>query len=216
MQSFALSSTSRNAVLRNTYALLSTTLLWSAGAAVVGANIHFSLMGYLALVIMGFVTLFATFAFRNSAVGLLMVFAFTGIEGLSLGPVLQHYLHVHNGAQILALSAGLTGFMFLGLSGYVLLSRKDFEFLGGFLFAGLLALVLIGLVGLFIPMPAMQLAMAFMGVLIFSGYVLYDTSRIINGGETNYIVATVSLYLDILNLFLDILRIVAAFSGDDD
>lgn len=217
MQSFALSSAaSRHSVLRNTYALLSLTLMWSAGAAVVGAGLHFSLVGYLVLMVMGFVALFGTMALRNSVWGLVLVFAFTGIEGLSLGPVLQHYLHLKHGTQILATSAGLTGAMFLGLSGVVLVSRKDFSFLGGFLFAGLLALILVGLVGLFFPMPAMQLALAFMGVLIFSGYILYDTSRIIQGGETNYIMATIDLYLDILNLFLNLLRLVSAFSSNDD
>jgi len=215
MTHFAVAGFERHAVLRNTYALLSLTLLWSAGAALFGTTLGFSLFGFIALIVLGFLALFATLAFRNSGWGLVGIFAFTGIEGMSLGPVLQHYSHLANGPEIIALSAGLTGIIFLGLSGYVLTTKKDFSFLGGFLFSGLLALILLGLVAMFFPMPAMELAMAALGVLIFSGYILYDTSELLSGGETNYIVATLHLYLDILNLFLDLLRLISAVESDD-
>ena len=205
-----------NSVMRNTYMLLSLTLLWSALTAYVGTNVQMGLGMFIMLVVAGFASLFATLAFRDSALGLLFVFMFTGIEGFSLGPVLSHYLHLKNGGMIVGVSAGLTGGVFALLSAYALVSKKNFDFLGGMLFAGLIALLLASIVGIFFPIPAFQLALAAIGVLIFSGYVLYDTSRIIHGGETNYIVATVSLYLDILNLFLDILRLVAAFSSSDD
>jgi modulator of FtsH protease len=207
-------SVSRNSVLRNTYALLSLTMIWSTIMAAVGTVLNIGMGAYLVLVLLGFGALFATRAFRNSAMGVVMVFAFTGIEGLSLGPILQMYLHMANGAQIIGTAAGLTGAMFLSLSGYALISRKDFSFMGGFLVAGLIALILVSLIGLFFSFPGMYLALAFVSALIFSGFILFDTSRIVNGGETNYIMATVELYLDILNLFLALLRIISAFTGN--
>lgn len=209
------SAVQKNSVLRNTYALLSLTMIWSTIMAVVGTMLHIGFGAYLVLALVGFGLLFATRAFRNSAMGVLMVFLFTGVEGLSLGPVLQAYLHMANGAQIIGTAAGLTGVMFLSLSGYALVSRKDFSFLGGFLFAGLIALLVVSLIGMFFSFPGMYLAISFVSAMIFSGYILYDTSSIINGGETNYIMATVSLYLDILNLFLALLRIISILSGND-
>jgi modulator of FtsH protease len=206
---------SSSSVLRNTYLLLSVTLLWSALTATLGTHVQMGLWAYLGLVVAGFATLFATFAFRNSGWGLVFVFAFTGIQGFSLGPVLNHYLDMKNGAQLISMTAGLTAAVFISLSAYVLITRKNFEFLGGMLFVGLIGLIIASLVSLFFPVPGVQLALAGVGALIFSGYILYDTSAIIHGGETNYVVATVSLYLDILNLFLDLLRLVTAFGGDD-
>lgn len=204
-----------SSVLRNTYMLLSMTLVWSAVLAYAGTQVTFSLPLSLGLLVGSLVTLFATLALRNSVWGLPMVFAFTGMMGFSLGPVLQHYLSLANGGTLIMTAAGMTALIFGALSFYVLTTRKDFSFLGGFLFVGLLVLVLASLVGLFFPMPMLQVALSAVGVLIFSGYVLYDTSKIIHGGETSYISATVSLYLDILNLFLDLLRLVGFFSSDD-
>lgn len=206
---------SQNAVLRNTYALLSLTMIWSTIMAAVGTMLHIGFGAYLILALVGFGLLFATQAFRNSGMGVVMVFLFTGVEGLSLGPVLQAYLHMANGAQIVGMAAGLTGAMFFALSGYALMSRKDFSFMGGFLFAGLIMLIVASLIGVFFNIPGMSLALSVVTALIFSGYILYDTSRIINGGETNYIMATVSLYLDILNLFLALLRILSFLTGND-
>lgn len=206
---------SQNAVLRNTYALLSLTMIWSTIMAAVGTMLHIGFGAYLILALVGFGLLFATQAFRNSGMGVLMVFLFTGVEGLSLGPVLQAYLHMSNGAQIVGMAAGLTGAMFFALSGYALMSRKDFSFIGGFLFAGLIMLIVASLIGAFFNIPGMSLALSVVSALIFSGYILFDTSRIINGGETNYIMATVSLYLDILNLFLALLRILSFLTGND-
>lgn len=206
---------SQNAVLRNTYALLSLTMIWSTIMAAVGTMLHIGFGVYMLLALAGLGLLFATRAFRNSGMGVVMVFLFTGVEGLSLGPVLQVYLHMANGAQIVGMAAGLTGAMFFALSGYALMSRKDFSFIGGFLFAGLIMLVVAGLIGMFFNIPGMSLALSVVSALIFSGYILFDTSRIINGGETNYIMATVSLYLDILNLFLALLRILSFLTGND-
>lgn len=204
-----------NSVLRSTYLLLSMTLVWSAFTAYLGTQVAFSLPLFLGAVIGGFIALFATLALRNSGWGLVGIFAFTGLEGFTLGPVLSHYLGMANGGTIVATAAGLTAAVFLALSVYALVSRKDFSFLGGMLFVGLIALLLASLVALFFPIPALHLTLSVIGVLIFSGYVLYDTSEIIRGGETSCIVATVSLYLDILNLFLNLLRIVGFLSGDD-
>lgn len=208
------SAVQKNSVLRNTYALLSLTMIWSTIMAAVGTMLAIGPGTYLVLLLAGFGLLFATRAFRNSALGVLMVFLFTGVEGLSLGPILQMYLHMANGAQIVGSAAGLTGVIFLSLSGYVLFTRKDFSFLGGFLFAGLIALIVVSLIGMFFSFPGMYLAISFASAMIFSGYILFDTSRIINGGETNYIMATVELYLDILNLFLALLRIISILSGN--
>jgi modulator of FtsH protease len=204
---------STNAVLRNTYALLSMTLLWSAVTASIGAQLHWTGIGYIGVVLAGFATLFATMGLRNSGWGVLMVFAFTGLEGLGLGPLLQHYLHLHNGAQIVGMAAGTTGLAFMALSAFVLVTRKDFSFLSSFLFIGLTGLVLVGLFGMFFHSSALQLTLSVISLLVFSGYILMDTSRIVNGGERNYILATVSLYLDILNIFVNLLEIFG--SGDD-
>lgn len=194
-------------VLRNTYMLLSMTLGWSALTAFIGINTHFGMALYIGVIIASFVTLFAISKLRNSAWGVVLVFVFTGLMGFSLGPVLQGYLRLPSGPLLIASAAATTAVMFAVLSGYVLVTGKDFSFLGGFLFIGLVGLILASIIGLFFPIPAMQLTLAFIGVLIFSGYILYDTSAIIHGGESNYVLATVQLYLDIFNLFTSLLRL---------
>jgi modulator of FtsH protease len=209
------SSISVNKLIKNTYLLLGMTLLLStltAGYAVVthAAPIH----GLLSFVIM-LGLLFGVMFTRNSPMALPMVFAFTGYMGYTLGPIIGFYLSIPHGSEIVTTSLGMTALIFLSLSAYALTTKKDFSFLGGFLFVGLIVIVVASLIGMFFSVPGMQLAISAAGVLIFSGYILFDTSRIINGGETNYVMATVSLYLDILNLFLSLLRIVAAFTGDD-
>jgi modulator of FtsH protease len=203
-----------SAVLRNTYMLLAVTLGWSAVTAYLGTMVKMGGLAYLGLVVLGFMALFATMALRNSGWGLVAVMAFTGIEGFSLGPVLNHYLGMAGGSQTIATAAALTGTAFTVLSGYVLIIRKDFSFLGGMLFVGLVLLLLASVVSMFFHVPGMQLALAAVSALIFSGYILYDTSEIVHGGETNYILATVNLYLDILNLFLALLRLVGATSDE--
>jgi modulator of FtsH protease len=203
-----------SAVLRNTYMLLAVTLGWSAVTAYLGTMVKMGGLAYLGLVVLGFMALFATMALRNSGWGLVAVMAFTGIEGFSLGPVLNHYLGMAGGSQTIATAAALTGTAFTVLSGYVLITRKDFSFLGGMLFVGLVLLLLASMVSMIFHVPGMQLALAAVSALIFSGYILYDTSEIVHGGETNYILATVNLYLDILNLFLALLRLVGATSDE--
>ena len=204
-----------NKVLRNTYTLLSMTLLFSAATAGIAMvmnlppfNPILTLVGYFGL-------LFATTKFRNSSLGLLFVFMLTGFMGLTLGPILNFYLATENGSQLVMTALGGTGVIFLALSGYALTSRKDFSFMGGFLMVGILVAFLGGIAAMIFSMPLMSLAVSGMFVLLMSGMILYQTSEIIHGGETNYIMATVTLYISIYNLFLSLLHLLTAFGGDD-
>jgi modulator of FtsH protease len=199
-----------SSVLRDTYILLAGTLGLTAVMAALSAHAHVRGGGSLVLSLLGLVALFATMRFRNSGWGLAFVLLFTGLEGLSLGPTLNFYLRTPHGAEVVGLAAGLSAGVFVALSGYVLVTKKDFSFLGGMLFVGLCLLLLSGLVLMFIDVPAAALTWSALSVLLFSGYVLYDTSAIVRGGERNYIVATVQLYLDVLSLFLNLLRLVSA------
>ena len=204
-----------NKVLRNTYALLSMTLLFSAATAGIAMvmnlppfNPILTLVGYFGL-------LFATSKFSNSGLGLLFVFLLTGFMGLTLGPILNMYLATANGSQLVMTALGGTGVIFLALSGYALTSRKDFSFMGGFLMVGILVAFLGGIGAMIFSIPMLSLAVSGMFVLLMSGLILYETSNIIHGGETNYIMATVTLYISIYNLFLSLLHLLTAFGGDD-
>ena len=204
-----------NKVLRNTYSLLAMTLLFSAATAGIAMvmnlppfNPILTLVGYFGL-------LFATSKFSNSGLGLLFVFMLTGFMGLTLGPILNFYLATANGSQLVMTALGGTGVIFLALSGYALTSRKDFSFMGGFLMVGILVAFLGGIAAMVFSMPLVSLAVSGMFVLLMSGLILYQTSNIIHGGETNYIMATVTLYISIYNLFLSLLHLLTAFAGDD-
>jgi modulator of FtsH protease len=153
---------------------------------------------------------------ENSAAGLAVVFAITGLLGLGLGPLLSHYLAIPGGGRLVATALGGTGAIFLGLSAYALTTRRDFSFMGGFLFAGMIVVLLAMVANIFLEIPALHLTISAVMVLLMSAMILFDTSRIINGGETNYIRATVSLYLDLYNLFVSLLQLLTAFSGSDD
>lgn len=202
------SSLATNKVLKNTYLLLSATLLFSALMAGVSVAVDMPHPGLLVSLIGMFGLLFLTHKFKNSALGLLFVFAFTGFLGLMLGPLLSMYLeNVPNGGQLVLTSLGTTGLIFVGLSAYVLMTGKDMSFMSGFLTVGLLGLVGVIIVGLFVDLSAFQMAISAIAVLLMSGFILYDTSRIIHGGETNYITATVSLYLNIYILFQNLLML---------
>lgn len=205
-----------NKVIRNTYILLSMTLLFSALTA--GLSVAFNLPhpGMLITLVGYFGLLFLTTKFRDSGLGLLFVFALTGFMGLTLGPIISMYLHLPNGGQLVMTALGATGVIFLGLSGYALTSRKDFSFMGAFLMVGILVAFLAGLAAAFFSMPGLSLAVAAMFVLLMSGLILYQTSQLIHGGETNYIMATVTLYVSIYNLFLSLLQLLGAFGGGDD
>jgi len=211
----ALSSLDTNRVIKNTYLLLAMTLLFSTATAGVAIMTNAAPMHWLLSIGGSLGLLFAVTKVRNSPMALPMVFAFTGFFGYILGPTINAYLSIPNGTEIVTTSLALTATIFLSLSAYALTSRKDFSFMGGFLFVGLIVIVLASIAGIFFSVPGMQLAISAAAVLIFSGYILYDTSQIIHGGQTNYVMATVSLYLDIVNLFMHLLHLVSAFTGDD-
>ncbi|MEI2741489.1 MAG: Bax inhibitor-1/YccA family protein [Candidatus Competibacter sp.] len=208
-------SLSNNKVLRNTYTLLAMTLLFSAliaGVAIAtkAQPLHWliTLGGYFGL-------LFAVTKLRNSAWGLAAVFALTGFLGYTLGPILSLYLSLPNGSQVVMTALGGTGVIFLALSAYALVSRKDFSFMAGFLMVGILVAVLASLAAVLFSLPALSLAVSAMMILLMSGMILWQTSDIIHGGETNYIMATVSLYISLFNLFTSLLQILGVMSGDD-
>ncbi|MGB5534902.1 MAG: Bax inhibitor-1/YccA family protein [Thiogranum sp.] len=203
-----------NKVIRNTYTLLSMTLLFSALTA--GVSMVFNLPHPGLLLTLGgyFGLLFATARFRNSSLGLAFVFALTGFMGYTLGPILNAYLALPNGGQVVMTAMGGTGAIFLGLSGYALTTRKDFSFMGGFLMVGILVAFMAGLGAMFFEMPGLSLAVSSMFVLLMAGLILYETSNIIHGGETNYIMATVTLFVAIFNLFTSLLHLLGFMNGD--
>jgi modulator of FtsH protease len=202
-------------VIRNTYILLSLTLLFSALTAGLSMALNLPHPGLLLTMVGYFGLLFLTSKFRNSGLGLVFVFALTGFMGLTLGPIVNLYLHLPNGHQVVMTALGATGVIFLSLSGYALTSRKDFSFMGAFLMVGILVAFLAGIASVFLTMPGLSLAVAAMFVLLMSGLILFETSQLVHGGETNYIMATVSLYISIYNLFLSLLQLLGAFGGDD-
>lgn len=203
-------------MLKNTYILLSATMLFSALMAAVSVVVQMPPMTYLlsagGAMLLIWLVLPRT---ANSAAGLWVVFAITGLLGFGLGPLLSYYLALPNGSQIVATAFGGTGVIFLGLSGYALTTRKDFSFMGGFLIAGLLMVFVVMLANIFLNIPALSLAISAIVIMIMSGFILYDTSRMVHGGETNYIMMTISLFLSIYNIFISLLQILGAFSGDD-
>jgi len=204
-----------NKVIRNTYILLSMTLVFSALTAATSMVLKLPHPGMLITFAGYFGLLFLTTRFRESGLGLLFVFALTGFMGYTLGPILNAYLSLPNGNQLVMTALGATGVIFLSLSGYALTSRKDFSFMGAFLMVGILVAFLAGIAAMFFTMPGLSLAVSAMFVLLMSGLILYQTSEIIHGGETNYIMATVTLYVSIYNLFLSLLHLLGAFSGND-
>jgi modulator of FtsH protease len=209
------SALSTNKVLKNTYLLLSATLIFSAVMAAVSVAINMPHPGLLISLGGMFGLLFLTHKFKNSTMGLVFVFAFTGFLGLLLGPMLSIYLEtVPNGGQLVLTALGATGLIFFALSAYVLTTGKDMSFMGGFLMVGLIGLVGIIVIGLFVDLSAFQMVISAAVVLLMSGLILYDTSRIIHGGETNYITATVSLYLSLYNIFAHLLMMLG-MGGDD-
>ena len=203
-----------NKVLRNTYMLLSMTLVFSAMTAGVSMALNLPQGAALILMLVGFGLMFAVNATAESGKGLVMVFAFTGVMGAALGPMLNHYVALPNGPALVMQALAGTALVFFSLSGYALTTRKDFSFMGGFLMTGLIVIVVASLANIFFAIPAVSLAISAAAVMIMSGLILFDTSRIIHGGETNYIRATVSLYLNIYNLFVHLLSLLGVMSDD--
>ena len=209
------SELSTNKVLRNTYALLSMTLIFSGVTAGLSIANNWPHPGLIITLVGYFGLLFLTSYLRNSVWGIASVFALTGFMGLTLGPIVSMYLGLPNGGQIVMTALGGTGAIFLGLSGYALTTRKDFSFMGGFLMVGILVAFLAGIGAMLFSIPGLSLAVSAMFVLLMSGLILYQTSEIIHGGETNYIMATVTLYVSIYNLFTALLHLLGAFAGEE-
>lgn len=205
-----------NKVLRNTYLLLGMTFMFSALTAYLSFVSGARPMNPILMIVGVYGLMFLTQALRNSIWGLVSVFAFTGFLGYTLGPILNYFMtSFSNGPQLIATALGGTGIIFFALSGYALTTKKDFSFLGGFLFVGIMVALLAMIAGIFVQIPALQLAISAVFVLISSGLILMQTSEIIHNGETNYISATVGLFVSIYNLFVSLLNILGAFSGRD-
>ncbi len=194
-----------NKVLKNTYILLALTLAFSAITATISTLIGIGAMTSLVLMVIGFALLFVVSKTADSSKGIFWIFMFTGVLGASLGNILNHYLAMQNGPAMILQALGTTALIFFALSAYVLTSKKDFSFMGGFLMAGMIVVVIAMIANIFLQIPLMQVVISSVVVLIMSGLILFDTSRIINGGETNYIRATVSLYLNLYNMFIHLL-----------
>ncbi len=201
-------------VLRNTYLLLSLCLGFAAVTAGTAATLGLPYPGILLTLLGYFGLMFLVTKNRDSGLGVIFLFALTGFMGYTLGPILNAYVGLPNGPQLVMTALGATGAVFLGLSGYALTSRRDFSFMGGFLMVGILVAFLAGLGAILFQMPALSLAVSAMFVLLMSGLILYETSNIIHGGETNYIMATVTLYVSIFNLFTSLLQLLGFASRD--
>ncbi|HEY0842756.1 Bax inhibitor-1/YccA family protein [Methylotenera sp.] len=211
-----------NRVLRNTYALLGLTMIPTVIGAFIGMSINFSIaqqhpfmfaIGAMAVMYGLFAAIAAN---RNSSVGVVILLGLTFLMGMLLGPILQHALHLSNGAQIVGLAAGGTGIILMTLAGIATTTKKDFSFMGKFLMVGIVLMIVASLANIFLQIPAMALAMSAVGVVLFSGFILYDVSRIVNGGETNYVMATLGLYLSIYNLFTSLLQLLMGLMGSND
>ncbi|WP_051937813.1 Bax inhibitor-1/YccA family protein [Ferriphaselus sp. R-1] len=212
----------QNKVLRNTYMMLALTMIPTVIGAFIGTSINFSFMAehpiMSTLLMFGAMMgmLFAVTALRNSVWGIVALLGFTFVAGVLLGPILQVALHFKNGAQLVGMAAGGTGIIFGSLATIATVTKKDFSFMGKFLFIGLILLLVASLANVFLHIPALSLTISAMAVLIFSAYILFDVSQIVRGGETNYVMATLALYMDIYNLFINLLNLLMAFSGERD
>lgn len=201
-------------VLRNTYALLALTLLFSAAVASAAVAFQWPAPG-LVLSLVGMLgLLYAVHKLQHSAWALAAVFALTGFMGWTIGPLLTHSLALPGGAQTIALALASTGVTFLTLSGYVLVTRRDFSFMGGFLFVGMLIALIAGIAAMVLQMPAMALAVSAMVALLSAGLILFETSRIVHGGESNYVLATVGLFVSVFNLFTSLLSLFGFGTND--
>jgi modulator of FtsH protease len=204
-----------NKVIRNTYLLLSMTLAFSAVVAATSVALKLPHPGIILTLIGFFGLLFAVHKLKDSGWGIAAVFAMTGFMGYTLGPVISRYLGLPNGGEIVMQAMGGTAAIFIGLSAYAVTTKKDFSFMGGFLMVGILLAFLAGLGAIFFQIPALSLTVSAAFVLLMSGLILYETSNIIHGGETNYVLATVTLFVSIFNLFTSLLQLLGFMNGDD-
>ena len=203
-------------VLHNTWNLLALTLLFSAGTAALSMVNNWPHPGLLITLAGYFGLLFATQALRNSVWGIVTTFALTGFMGLTIGPIISAYTTMFsNGSEIVMAAMGTTGVAFIGLSGFAMVTKKDFSFMGPMLFVGILVAFVAGLLAYFFSMPALSLAVSGMFALLMCGLILFQTQQIVRGGETNYIMATVTLFVSIYNLFLSLLHLFGFFFGEE-
>ena len=215
-------SLAANKVLRNTYMLLGLSMVPTVIGAVIGINLNFSFMaqspfmGFILMLAVMFGLFWGISKNRDNSLGVVLMLALTFFMGLMLGPILQAALHLRNGAQLVGLAAGGTGLIFFSLATIATVTKKDFSFMGKFLFIGLILLIVAMIANIFLQIPVMQLTISAIAVLIFSGFILYDVSRVVTGGETNYIMATLAIYLDIYNLFVHLLSLLMALTGERD
>ncbi|OIR19727.1 modulator of FtsH protease YccA [mine drainage metagenome] len=213
-------ATEQNRVLRNTYLMLALTMIPTIIGAFIGTSINFSFMAQhpimSSLLMFGAMMglLFTVTALRNSVWGIVALLGFTFVAGVFLGPILQVALHLKNGAQLVGMAAGGTSIIFFSLATIATTTKRDFSFMGKFLFIGVILLIVASLANMFFQIPALSLTISAIAVMIFSAYILFDVSQIVHGGETNYVMATLALYLDIYNLFVNLLSLLMAFSGE--
>lgn len=211
-----------NKVLRNTYMLLGLSMIPTVIGAVIGINLNFSFMaqspilGFILMLAVMFGLFWGISKNRDNGLGVVLMLGLTFFMGLMLGPILQAALHLKNGAQLVGLAAGGTGAIFFGLATIATVTKKDFSFMGKFLFIGLILLIVAMIANMFLQIPVMQLTISAIAVLIFSGFILFDVSRVVTGGETNYVMATLAIYLDIYNLFVHLLSLLMALTGERD
>ena len=204
-----------NKVLKNTYMLLSMTLAFSAVTAAITMTMNLPRGAALIMMLVAFGLMFVVNKKADSASGIFWIFAFTGLMGASLGPMLSQYAAMPGGSAMIMQALGGTALIFFALSGYALTSKKDFSFMGGFLMVGLIVAVVAMIANIFFQIPALSLAISAAVIMIMSGLILFDTSRIIQGGETNYIRATISLYLSVYNIFVHLLSMLGILGSDD-
>lgn len=211
-----------NKVLRNTYMLLGLSMIPTVIGAVIGINLNFAFMaqspilGFIVMLAVMFGLFWGISKNRDNGLGVALLLGLTFFMGLMLGPILQVALHLKNGAQLVGLAAGGTGAIFFGLATIATVTKKDFSFMGKFLFIGLILLIVAMIANIFLQIPVMQLTISAIAVLIFSGFILFDVSRVVTGGETNYVMATLAIYLDIYNLFVNLLSLLMALTGERD
>ena len=212
----------QNKVLRNTFMLLALTMLPTVLGALVGVQMQFAflpgspLMSFLLFLAIAFGFMWGIERTKNSGMGVVLLLGFTFFMGLMLSRILQVALGFSNGGSLIAMAAGGTGLIFFSLAGVATVTKKDFSFLGKFLFIGMIVVLLAALANAFFQIPALSLTISAIAVMVFSAYILYDISRIVNGGEDNYISATLAVYLDIYNVFVSLLNLLMFFSGDRD
>ena len=215
-------ASAQNRVLRNTYMLLALSMIPTVIGAFAGIQMNFSFMagspliGFVLFLGMAFGFMYGIEKYKNSSIGVALLLGFTFFMGLMLSRILQVALGFSNGGSMIAMAAGGTGAVFFTMATIATVSKRDFSGMGKFLFIGMVVILLAALANIFFQIPALSLAISAAAVMVFSAYILYDISRIVQGGETNYVSATLSVYLSIYNVFVSLLQLIMALTGERD